>query len=356
MKRVCFFGAYDPGYPRNRILRDGLRRAGLDVLEARVREKRAFRRWPALAAAFARVARDSDVLLVPEFRHKDMPLASWLRGRRPLVFDPLVSRWDTLVSDWKRHAATSAQARWNRFIDRWSLSCADLVLCDTWAHGELFESLGVPRARLRRVLVGAEDAFFGVGSPPAPEPVRIVYVGGFLPLHGVDVILEAAERLEARAGALPLFQVQLVGSGMQYAQAREQAAARRLGRVEFTGKLPYSDAPRVLSQSHIVLGAFGRSDKAGRVVPHKLYQGLAAGRAVVSGDGPGVREVFTPGEHLLLTPRGEPEALAGALEALIVDAALRERLGAAARARALEIATPEAIGRTLAAALEEVLA
>src|SRR5262249_13003856 len=160
----------------------GLVRQGWNVIEARVPEQRAFRRYPALLAAFGRVMRDADVILVPEFRHKDMPLARAIAGGRRVVFDPLVSRYDTLCGDWGRHAERSMQARWNRRIDRWTLGLADLVLCDTWAHGALFETLGVPRARLRRVLVGAEDAFFAIAPAPEATPVRIVYVGGFLPL------------------------------------------------------------------------------------------------------------------------------------------------------------------------------
>lgn len=109
---VCFFGAYDPGYPRNRILREGLRLAGIEVPEARVRGRRVLFRYPALALAFARRARRAGVMLVPEFGHKDMPLARLLAGRRPVVFDPLVSRHDTLVGDWGLHAEHSFQARW----------------------------------------------------------------------------------------------------------------------------------------------------------------------------------------------------------------------------------------------------
>src|SRR5205085_1140322 len=81
MRRVCFFGAYDPSYPRNRLLRDGLRRRGIEVLEACVRETRAFRRYPALLAAWAPVMGRADVVLVPEFRHKDVPLAKALAPR-----------------------------------------------------------------------------------------------------------------------------------------------------------------------------------------------------------------------------------------------------------------------------------
>ncbi len=356
MRRICFFGAWDPDYPRNRILREGLRRAGCGVLEARARETRAFRRWPALVSSWRRVARETDVMFVPEFRHKDVPLARLLRGRRPLVFDPLVSRWDTLVGDWRLHGASSAQARWNRALDRWSLGCADLVLCDTWAHGELFESLGARRARLRRVLVGAEDVFFSIGPPPAPEPLRILYVGGFLPLHGTPTIIEAAAALEARGAALPPWTLRMVGTGIEYESCRALAAQRRLTRIEFAGRRPYDEAPREIAAAHLVLGAFGAGDKTARVIPHKLWQGLAAGRAVVTGDGPGVREVFTDGVHLSLAPRGEAGALADALASLLVAAPLRASLAAAGHARAVELGTPEAVGRTLAGAIAEVAA
>lgn len=356
MRRVCFFGAYDPAYPRNRILREGLRRAGFGVLEARVRETRAFRRWPALAGAWRAVAREADVVLVPEFRHKDVPLARALGGRRPLVFDPLVSRWDTLVGDWKLHGERSAQARWNRLLDRWSLGAADLVLCDTWAHGELFVALGARRERLRRVLVGAEDAFFSIPPPPAAERLRITYVGGFLPLHGTPVILEAAALLEARGGALPPWSLRMVGAGIDYERGRAFAAARGLSRVEFAGRRPYGEAPRELAEAHVVLGAFGAGEKAGRVIPHKLWQGLAAGRAVVTGDGPGVREVLEDGRHLALVPRADAGALADAIGSLLGSPVRRTALGEAARARALEIATPDAVGRSLADAIAEVAA
>jgi glycosyltransferase involved in cell wall biosynthesis len=352
--RVCFFGAYDPAYPRNRILRLGLERAGVEVREARVPERRAWLRYPALAAAFTRGVDHAGVLMVPEFRHKDMPLARALAGKRTLVFDPLVSRHDTLVDDWRLHAPGSLQARWNRWIDRWSLSLADLVLCDTWTHGALYESLGVPRERLARVLVGAEDEFFAIGPPGHAPPVRVMYLGGFLPLHGIPFVLEALRMLERRSAELPPYHVVFAGKGIQFDEAVRFKNESRLERLEFTGAIPYADAARVVASSHIVLGAFGAGEKAGRVIPHKVYQGLAAGRAVLTGDGPGLREVFEPGVHLAAARRGDPGAIADALAGLITGASRRLALGEAGRARAREVATPERVGESLRDALARV--
>lgn len=347
-------GAWDPGYPRNRIVRAALAHAGHQVQEVRVRERRAWLRYPALAARFGRDGIGSDVVWVPEFRHKDVVVARLLAGARPLLFDPLVSRWDTLVGDWQLHRAGGLQARWNRAIDRWSFRAADRVLCDTWAHGELFVELGARRSQLRRLLVGAEEMFFEVGPPPSIGPVRILYVGGFLPLHGIRTILDAAARLERMA--LPEFELLLAGRGIEWDAARAFVEREGLRRVRFTGATPYVDAPRLFEQSHITLGAFGTGGKAARVIPHKLWQGLAAGRAVVTGDGPGVREVFRDHVHLRLVPCGDGEALSEVLAEWVRDRAAREQYGRAAHVRASETGRVTVLADATDAIIREVAA
>jgi glycosyltransferase involved in cell wall biosynthesis len=352
--RVCWFGAWDPGYPRNRILREGLERCGIEVVEARVRERRAIWRYPPLVSAY-RSAPSSDVVFVPCFRHKDVPLARALAGRTPVVFDPLVSRHDTLVGDWGKHREGSAQAWWNRRIDRMAFRWSDAVLCDTWAHGGLFRDLGAPPERLHRIVVGAEDSFFELPDAPESGPIEILYAGGFLPLHGTPVLVEALSLLETAADRLPEYRVRLIGSGIEFDDARERA--RRLGvkRACFEGARPYAELPSAMARAQVVLGAFGSTDKAGRVVPHKVWQGLAAGRAVVTGDGEGVRELFEPGVHMVVAPRGDATALAAALREVLTDGTLRRRLGRAARERAFELGTTDRLGRELAGVLERTL-
>ena len=63
--RIGCFGAWDPGYPRNRILCSGLVAAGAEVIDVRVRERRLLFRYPQLAVRFSREAR-LDALLVPD--------------------------------------------------------------------------------------------------------------------------------------------------------------------------------------------------------------------------------------------------------------------------------------------------
>ena len=62
--------------------------------------------------------------------------------------------------------------------------------------------------------------------------------------------------------------------------------------------------------------------KAAMVVPNKVYQAAAAGRPLVTRDGPALREVLEPGAHCLVCPPGDPDALAAAVARLLDDPAL----------------------------------
>jgi glycosyltransferase involved in cell wall biosynthesis len=104
-------------------------------------------------------------------------------------------------------------------------------------------------------------------------------------------------------------------------------------------------------RAHVVLGAFGESGEAGRVIPNKVSQGLAAGRCVVTADTEAVRELLTPSGHAVLVPPGDAPALADALRALADDSAWRTRIAGSGRALARRALTPEAVARQLLVAL-----
>jgi glycosyltransferase involved in cell wall biosynthesis len=101
----------------------------------------------------------------------------------------------------------------------------------------------------------------------------------------------------------------------------------------------------------VCLGVFGRSEKAARVVPNKVYDALACGRPVVTADTPGARGLLHHGETALLTPAGDGDGLAAALRRLLEEGE-RGRLGAAALRLYRRELTPSAVARTLLAALD----
>ncbi len=356
--KVAFFGAFDPSYPRNVVLREGLESHGADVSMVAVPPNaRAVAREGRLALRGIAALAGLDALLVPAFSHRDVPLAALIGrlARVPVLFDPLVSRWDTQVQDLGRVRRGSFTAGRMRFSDDLALSAADLVLCDTWEHGDLYSSeYRVPGRKLCRVPVGADHGAFSRGdrrtSPHGAGPLEVVYVGGFLPLHGVATVIDAATILEARHGH-DFARFTLIGSGMTAPQAERDVAARGLRSVRRLPRVPYDEALDALAEADVALGIFGATPKAGRVVPHKVYQAMAIGVPTVTRRSRAIGEFFREGDELCLVAPGDAEALAGAVEGLARDPDYRRRLGAAGRAAVQVHASPERVGALLLEAI-----
>ncbi len=361
--KVAFFGSYDPAYPRVRVFREGLEARGVEVRDLHAAPRKApLLRAAELSAAWLSRGGGLDALLVPAFGHRDVALAA-LFGRLagiPVLFDPLVSRWDTQVGDLRRVRAGSVSAARMLWSDRASMRLADALLCDTWEHADFYTTtMGVPRRKMTRVPVGADTETFARGagrkprvSPAPPDseptntPLEIVFVGGFLPLHGLPAIVEAAAILESRRG--PRYaRFTLVGAGMLAHRVARDVASLGLRSVRLLGRTPYPEAMELLAGADLALGIFGVTEKAARVVPHKVFQALALGVPTITRRSPAIAEFFREGEQLMLVPPGDGPALAAAIETLGADPERRERMGRAGREAALEAGEPSRIGSLL---------
>ncbi len=378
--RICFFGTYERDYLRNRTLIEGLRCAGWRVRECHVplweKERNKTGRYLGPLSLILRVAELKlacfrlllkyvftvgryDVMVVGYIGHLDMPLA-WLLTRlprRPLVFSPLVSLYDTLVDDRKSFADGTLMSRFLRWMDRWTCARADLVLLDTEAHIEYFaNAFNLPHRRFARVFVGATEP--GIeketdGQSPMKEAgFNVVFIGKFTPLHGLSFMMEAAQRLSD----VPDIVFHFVGSGQLTEEMHETARRMDLENVRFTEWIPFEDIPRFLRGIDVCLGIFGTSDKAFRVIPGKVYVALSAGKAVITADTPAIRELLTDGENAVLCRRGDPEALAGAIRRLYADRGHLEKIAEGGRRVFREQASVEMVGRSASDLLQKLVA
>ena len=177
--RVLYFGTYERDYPRNAQVISCLRGAGVEVVERNAAVwDRSRTNWAArwstglrLTLAEAKLwwpRRGSfDAVLVGYPGHFDVPRARRVAGKRPLIFNPLVSLHDTLVADRGRFRRGSLAAKTLEVIDRRSLRLPDLVVADTEANADFLAELGeIPRSRVRVCLVGAEERLFRSGWRP----------------------------------------------------------------------------------------------------------------------------------------------------------------------------------------------
>jgi glycosyltransferase involved in cell wall biosynthesis len=165
-------------------------------------------------------------------------------------------------------------------------------------------------------------------------------VAGLRVMKGHDVVIEAAARLDAR-GLRP--HVAFLGRGSREAAIRERIDRAGLAdRVSTAGFV--DDLPSTLAALDVALYVPLESDGMSRA----LFECLAAGRPLIASRVGVVPEALTDGEHALLVPAGDAEALAVALARLLRDAELRRRLGEAGR----RLVAQRYSGAKVAAALE----
>ena len=353
--RVLYFGTYERDYPRNAQVISALRSAGVDVVEHHEPVFEARRdnwavRWSVAFRLFIAELRLRfsnhdvfDVVLVGYPGHFDVPHARRVAGKRPLVFNPLISLHDTLVGDRSRFRQGLFTARVLWVVDRRALRIPDLVVADTEANADFLAQLGeLPRERVQVCLVGAEDRLFHSGWRP-DEPFRVLFVGKLIPLHGVETILAAAR-------LAPELEVRVVGSGQL-----NGTMENRPPNVEWVEWIQYDDLPREYWGAGCALGIFGTSDKALRVIPNKAYHALASGAPLITADTPAARELLLDGENALLVPPGDPAALAEAMRRLAADPELARTLSRGGLAVYEEQASEEVLGARWRSLLEELL-
>jgi glycosyltransferase involved in cell wall biosynthesis len=314
------------------MLRRPWRLAGLVVALGRC--------WARLWVRGRRAARERPAaVLVGYLGHFDVHLARWIFGRRPLlVLDHLVFAEDTARD---RHVTAPGRLALLRRLDRWALHRADVVLCDTEEHSARARAAGAQR--VLTVLVGAGDAWWHLPPREPDDVVRVVFFGVFTPLHGTATIAEAIRRLPSDT---PL-EISLVGRGQDHEQATRLLSGDP--RVRYVDWLSEPRLRAEVAAHDVVLGIFGTGDKARRVVPTKVYQGLAAGRVVVTSDTPPQRRLL--GDAAVLVPPGDPQALADALVRLVVQRRDLPALARHGRTSAGERFRPRAATADLAALL-----
>jgi glycosyltransferase involved in cell wall biosynthesis len=351
--RVLYFGTYERYYPRNAQVISCLRRAGVEVAERHVgvweRREHKWRAGPVaavrLAAAEVRLMQRPpetfDALIVGYPGHADLPAARRAARGRPVVFNPLVSLADTLVTDRGRYRAGSLPAKALAALDRRAFCAADLVVADTAAHARHLAGL-TGAGRIEVCLVGAEERVFRPGWVPA-ESFTALFVGKLIPLHGLETILSAAR-------LVPEVRIRVVGSGQL-----GHLLDRRPPNVEHVPRVEYEQLPTELHRASCALGIFGTSDKAARVIPNKAFQALACGTPLVTADTPAARELLRDGESALLVQPGDPQALAAALRRLAERADLADALSAGGLAAYRSHASEQVLGARWRSLIESLL-
>jgi glycosyltransferase involved in cell wall biosynthesis len=348
-RTVLWWGRFDPDYSRNRILRQAYARLGWRVVD--------FQPWLAGLVgdleARLRPPPAADLVHIPCFRQRDIAAAArYARARRlPLLLDTLTSQFDKAVYEQRRFAADSLRGRWLLRYERRLFATGDVVLADTPEYARFFaDPLRVPEEKLHVVYVSAEEPLFSPGPARAPnDPLEVLFYGSFVHLQGPEVIVEAARRYRG-----PALQWVLLGNGSLRHHCEQLAAG--LGNVGFENWVRYDQLPARIARADILLGVFGATGKAQRVIPNKVFQSMACGKPLVTCTAPGYPPALVEdaASGIRWVPAGDPQALADAVAALAARPQQLAAVGAQSRASYDRYFSNATVVEQLRAALERL--
>lgn len=203
-----------------------------------------------------------------------------------------------------------------------------------FVHGERnkleFEATW-PSTRLA-VIPHGDERLFTDDPPPPAEEARILFFGAWSKMKGLPVLMQAFDELATRN---PDARLTIAGPSVDQEGESERVlawAAERTERVEtLPGYVPIEEVKSLFARARVVVLPYVTSSQSGVV-----HLAMTMRRAVVVTDVGGLPEAVADGVSGLVVPPRDPKALADALERVIDDPDLAERLGAAGHVRTLE--------------------
>lgn len=250
------------------------------------------------------------------------------RNRPLLVIDCFISIYDTVVIDRKVIAEGGLLAKLLRWLEKRSLRDADVVLADTLVNANyLFELFGGEKTKYQALNLCINEAIFKPVSSPVRGSKVVLFVGSFVLLQGVDVVVDAAIRLSDRAD----IKIQLLGDGQTAPEVEAQLACAEANIEWLRSWHSIEEVSEKVGNADICLGVFGDSGKTYRVLPYKAYMAMASGKALISSrveDGV-VREAQLP---FLSLPTNSGQELASKIIELVDSSDLREKYAQLGRA------------------------
>jgi len=157
--------------------------------------------------------------------------------------------------------------------------------------------------------------------------LTIGFVGRMLPGKGLNVLAEALAKLSSQP-----WQLLAVGDGSERLEFEQRlAAAGLLNRAQFTGAIRFDLVPEYFKNLDVLVIPTQTTKRIREQFGRVIVEAMASGIPVIGSTCGAIPEVI--GDAGLVFPEGDAEALAGALQRLLSDSALREHLALAGRKR-----------------------
>lgn len=346
--KVLFISGRESTYTRNSVILKGLKANGVEIIECTDSSKSYLLRYPKVILQFIlKIRADFDIIFIGFLGQPLVPIIKKL-SNKPIVFDAFLSTYDTMCYDRKKLKPNSIGGRFFYWLDKRSCELADKVLLDTNAHIDYFvNTFELEREKFQRIFVGADDSIFypmDLDKNKDNTIFRVFYYGTYLPLQGIEYIIQAAKKLETYND----IKFKIVGKGMEYKKTMKLVQKLEINNIEFVDWIPYKELPLEIAKADVCLGGhFSNIDKAKRVISGKTYQFIAMKKPVIIGDNPANKELFEHRKNAMLVEMANADALAGAILELREDAGMREQIAESVYKIFIDQCTPHAIAKDI---------
>lgn len=297
--KILFTGKDDFKYNRVRVLLAGLAEIDdVDVIFFPIISRKTFDKQ-----AFIAAQNEVDFIYIPPFRHRDVLFIKKL-STKPVVFDPLISKYLTKAIDYK-HFWKAPIKYW---LDKIPFSKCDILLADTLTHKHYFAKKFIIDSQKISVLpIGVDTSLFHKNEIQQNDDdlFHVGFYGSFVPLQGMPKIIEVANLLKDHTDIV----FDIIGSGWDYKKSIKLMNKYNLQNVNMLGRKKYDELNDLLNKFDVCLGIFGDSLKADSVVPNKVFHYASMGKCIISKNTPAIKEIFTPNRDIVLC-ENSPEKIA----------------------------------------------
>jgi len=339
---ILFLSGREPGYARNNIIRKGLLKNKVQLIDCTSSSKNIFFRYTSVVFKFfSNYFKKYDLIYIGFYGQPLVPIIR-LFTKKPIIFDAFLSTYDTLVHDTKKIKKNTFLSRLAHKLDEVSCKLADVILLDTDEHISYFvKEFGIPKKKFHRIFIGADNEIFKPARSRKKGRFKVEFHGNFIPLQGAEYIVQAAKMLEKYdIGFI------MIGAGQAFNKCHDLAKKLKLKNISFKGKKPVDKIPEYISRSDIGLGIFGKTDKAKRVIPNKAYEIVAMKKPLVTADTKASRELFSDND-VIFCKIADPDSLSKAILKLRNNKALMLRIGESGYRKFKKHCTPEIVGKKI---------
>ncbi|MDO9087399.1 MAG: glycosyltransferase [Anaerolineaceae bacterium] len=333
---VCYFGTYRSEYSRNRIMIKGLLKNEVNVIECHEKlwegiEDRVNavkyglinpKFWKRIITTYIRLFRkfktipvsNYDVIVVGYPGQFDVFFAKLftLFIKKPIVWDVFMSIYLVAIER-NLHRKNPFSVKLLKIIEYVAMRIPEKLIIDTEQYATwLNKQYSIPIDKFCLVPTGADDDIFFLeqfSEYVGNEKFKILYYGTFIPNHGVPYIVEAANLLTND----PSIIFQFIGNGPEMNICLDLIEKFKLKNIEFYPWMGQEELKNYIREADVILGAFGKTPQSLMTIQNKIYEGMALGKCIISGDSEAVRNILKNKNEITLTDRNNPESLKEAI-------------------------------------------